>query len=420
MNEFLRENFVNKFTAARRRTLEIFDLADETVLHQSPGFGFRPILWHLAHIGAFEEYWILNRANNAGALNERFQVIFDPIKTPRESSTELPTKAEMLRFLEQVRANVWRVLDNFNFESENPLFKNGYVFDLVHQHELQHQETLAYLFHLLPLGKVQSSNFKVQSFEQKTKGEEQRTKLFPAIKIEIGARGNAFAYDNELPLFETHVPAFKLDRFLITNAEFAEFIAEKGYERAEFWSADGWQFCQKENLRAPVYWTKNNKADLTIRTMFSDHPLAEVGDLPVYGVSYHEAEAYARFCERRLPTEFEWERAAKVNENLLTDENKNFGFKFWQTTPVNRFDHESIADLSGNLWEYTASDFAPYPNFKTFPYEDYSEKWFDGDHKVLRGGSFATSPEILRTSFRNFFRKNFRIAFVGIRLAETV
>lgn len=428
MHKDLRRQFAEKFAAARNQTLALFDLADEAVLHQSPGFGFRPILWHLAHIGAFEEYWILNRANNAATLNERFQIIFDPIKTPRENSKQLPTKAEMLAYLETVRANVLRVLDDFNFNTDDALFKNGYVFDLVHQHELQHQETLAYLFHLLPLEKVQSPKSKVRS-PKKNFSKLKFAQNFSAAEVTVGAAFNEFAYDNELPAQTIFVPAFKLDKFLTTNDDFAEFIAEKGYERKEFWSADGWEFCQKENLHAPLFWTENAANDWRIRSMFAENSLAESADFPVYGVSFYEAEAYARFCGKRLPTEFEWERAALVDSETnkkqssgiqnAPPENCNFGFKFWRTTPVHQFaDNANIADLAGNLWEFTSSDFAPYPNFRAFPYEDYSQKWFDGEHKVLKGGSFATSPEILRTSFRNFFRKNFRIAFAGIRLAE--
>ena len=417
MSQDLRETIEKRFTAARAKTLEIFELADEAALRQSPGFGFRPIMWHLAHLGTFEEYWLLQKHGGRSAVNESFQRIFDPIKTPRENSTNLPTKSEMLGYLNQVRENVRSVLDDFDFAAEDRLLRDGYIFNLVHQHELQHQETLAYLFHLLPSSvKVQSPKSKVQS----PKSPNQAFVLHSsAIEIAggnftIGANSNDFGYDNEMPAHELFIPAFKLDRYLTINREFAEFIAERGYERPEFWSAEGWQFCERENLSYPLYWQKFEDS-WKIRTMFAEKSLTALAEFPVYGLSFYEAEAYANYRGKRLPTEFELEKAVSLDAPQL--ENCNFGWRFGETTPVNRFENEAFADLSGNLWEWTASNFAAYPDFKAFPYEDYSAIWFDNDHKVLKGGSFVTSQEILRPTFRNFFRRPFRIAFAGIRLA---
>ena len=419
MLQDLRETIEKRFAAARAQTLEIFELTDEAALRQSPGFGFRPILWHLAHLGTFEEYWLLQKIGGQNPLNESFQRIFDPIKTPRENSTDLPTKTEMLQYLTQIRENVRGVLDGFDFAAEDALLRDGYIFDLVHQHELQHQETLAYLFHLLPPSvKSQSPKSKVQSPKSDLKFIGNAAIEIPAGNFTIGANLSNFVYDNEMPAHERFIPAFELDRCLTTNGEFAEFIAEQGYSRKEFWSAEGWQFRAKENLECPLYWQKHDK-DWTIRTMFAEKSLRDLTEFPVYGLSFYEAEAYADYRGKRLPTEFEWEKAAAENTPQL--ENCNFGWRFGETTPVNYFEQqnltETFADLSGNLWEWTASDFAAYPDFRAFPYEDYSEIWFDGDHKVLKGGSFVTSPEILRKTFRNFFRRQFRIAFAGIRLA---
>lgn len=429
MYENIRERIAKQFEEARKRTLQIFDLAAESDLRQSPGFGFRPILWHLAHTGAFEEFWLLGKIAGENPINERFQIVFDPIKTPRENSKNLPSKAEMLDFLQKVRTGVLRVLETANFDSKNPLLRDAYIFDLVLQHELQHQETLAYLFHLLPPEKLQTSNFKVQSFVQKTANDEQRTILYESSEAQIGCAGrNGFCYDNEIPANRRFVPAFRLDKFLTTNREYSEFIRENGYERSEFWSAEGWRFREKENWQHPLYWRKNG-GDWQIRRFAQENSLSELKNHPVYGVSFYEAEAYANFRRKRLPTEFEWERAAThhnesktlfaFGDDKPTPENCNFGFNFWNTTPVNCFQQAGGAfDLSGNLWEWTSSGFEPYENFEPFPYSEYSQEWFDGDHKVLKGGSFATSEEILRASFRNFFRRPFRIAFAGIRLAE--
>jgi gamma-glutamyl hercynylcysteine S-oxide synthase len=436
MSDNLRERLVQQFAAARQKTLQIFDLCAESVLHLSPGFGFRPVIWHLAHIGAFEEYWLLNRLAGENPINERYQIIFDPIKTPRENSAELPSKKEMLGYLKKVRAGVLRELETADFaDKNNPLVFNGYIFDLVLQHELQHQETLAYLFHLIaPSLKKQSVVTAKLPQESKVQSPKSKVQIeVPAENHVIGADGREFVYDNEMPAHTIFIPAFRLDKCLTTNAEYAEFIAEGGYERPELWSAEGWKFRETEHWQSPLYWT-NAGGEWHVRTMFDEQPLEDVANHPVYAVSYYEAEAYARFRGRRLPTEIELERVQSPESRvespselrLTTHDSRlwtqcNYGLSYWQTTPIDYFpaDANGFHDLQGNLWEWTTSDFAAYPGFEPYPYEDYSQTWFDGDHKVLRGGSWATSAEMLRPTFRNFFRRHFRIAFAGIRLAES-
>ena len=258
----------------------------------------------------------------------------------------------------------------------------------------------------------------------------------PAGEFTLGGPlRRAFVYDNELPAHTVHVPAFKIDRLLVTNEEFAHFVAEGGYERREWWSADGWAWREQENWTCPLYWArdgaKHNGDGWRTRTMFAEGALAL--NHPVVGISWYEAEAYARFMGKRLPTEAEWEKAAAWHGDTKTKRmfawgddvpdvtRCNFDFRSWGTTPVGSFpDGASFygcLDMTGNVWEWTNDEFAGFPDFKAFPYPEYSEVWFDGDHRVLKGGSWATRASILRTSFRNFFRRHFRIAFAGLRCA---
>jgi iron(II)-dependent oxidoreductase len=419
-------------TEARAQTLELFDLARESELHQSPGFGFRPIIWHLAHIGAFEGYWLLQKIAGERALDERYERIFDPIKTPRENSKLLPSRSEMESYLDRVRERIWRVLDGAKFEDGDPLLRDAYIFQLVLQHEYQHQETLAYLFHLLDPQKKTRPQLSIK--HEQAIGNESPTGemiLIPAGAFRMGAVWNDFAYDNELPVREVYVPAFKIDKYQVTNAEYARFIEEGGYERREFWSDEGWSHRELEGWTAPLYWRRVGKG-WHERSMFEDAPLRP--QHPVTGISWYEAEAYARFVGKRLPTEAEWEKAASWD-----DEKKrklrfawgdavpadkivaNFGFQFWGTTPVGSFPEGAspygCLDMMGNVWEWTGDKFEGYAGFEPYPYPEYSEEWFDGDHRVLRGGSWATRTPILRTSFRNFFRRHFRIGFAGMRCA---
>jgi gamma-glutamyl hercynylcysteine S-oxide synthase len=248
--------------------------------------------------------------------------------------------------------------------------------------------------------------------------------------FEMGALASSFVYDNELPRHTVEIPAFKIDRLLTTNKEFAQFVDEGGYERREWWSDEGWLWREKEDWTCPLYWKRGGRT-WDARRMFDE---GEIDPLhPVMGVSYHEAEAYARFAGKRLPTEEEWERAASWDEERQvkrrfawgdcapTSKLCNFDFQYWGTTPVGSFPEGASAagclDMTGNVWEWTATPFAGYPGFKAFPYTEYSEVWFDGDHRVLRRGSWATRAPLLRTTFRNFFRRQFRIAFAGIRCA---
>jgi iron(II)-dependent oxidoreductase len=422
-------------TEARRDTLELFDLAQERDLHESPGFGFRPIIWHMAHIGVFEAYWLLQKLGGQPALDERYERIFDPIKTPRESSKNLPSRREMESYMERVRSQVWRVLDRTAFDAGDALLKDAYIFQLVLQHEYQHQETLCYLFQILdPKKKKSRPPEESARLALSTQGVPRADEMIPipAGEFEMGAVWDDFAYDNELPAHKRHVAAFNIARLPVTNAEYARFVEAGGYERREWWSEEGWAHREREGWAAPLYWTRDGEG-WRERKMFEESGLQL--DHPVTGVSWFEAEAYARFCGKRLPTEAEWEKAASWDEENGRKRRYAFGdtvssdklvsnsdFKFRGTTAVGSFPEGASAygclDMTGNVWEWTSDKFEGYAGFEPFPYPEYSQEWFDGDHRVLRGGSWATRAPILRTSFRNFFRRHFRIAFAGIRLAE--
>lgn len=411
----------------RARTFQLFDLAtSEDVLHKASLPGFRPVLWHLAHIGAFEGYWVLQRALGRPSINPRYDVLFDPIKTPREQADVLPSRADMQAYLEETRAGVVRALgETTDAHGDKELLRGGYVFDLVLEHERQHQETLAALINALP-HELKNAGPPAPLGSRRTPPAEI---AIPAMRFRAGGNGSSFEYDNELPKFDVDLAAFRIDRDLVTNGEYAAFVDGGGYNRREWWTDDGWSWKTLEGIAMPLGWSGPPWME---RRFFDEGPVRE--DAPVTGISWFEADAFARAQGKRLPTEFEWEAAASWDSDAkqrrtypwgdgeFTPALANAAAIKWATTPVGSYplgDAQSgLHDAAGNLWEWTSSNFVGYPGFAAHPYPEYSEIWFDGDHRVARGGSWFTAPALLRTSFRNFYRRNFRLGFLGIRCAR--
>jgi len=416
-------------TSLRAQTLQLFDLAtSDAVLAREPMPGFRPILWHLAHIGVFQNYWVLQRAAGQPSINPPYDVHFDPIKTPREEARRLPTRLEVEEYLSQTLQRVESFLsaaDLSDGAKSNGTITAKYALDLVLEHERQHQETIAFLFQALPLDLKKTGPAPVSGTRRLPAGEV----LVPSSSVLIGGKPRSFAYDNELPAHSVEVPSFLIDRDLTTNSEYAEFIEAGGYAQRRWWSDEGWQWKESAALTRPLYWSGPPWKE---RGFFAEVDLRP--DAAVSGISWYEADAYARFRQKRLPSEFEWEVAAAWNpaaktkrtypwgDEPFSPERANAEHLHWGSTPVGNFAGGDSAfglhDAGGNLWEWTSSEFRGYPGFVAYPYPEYSHTWFDGDHRVSRGGSWFSAADLLRTSFRNFYRRPFRAAFIGVRLAR--
>jgi gamma-glutamyl hercynylcysteine S-oxide synthase len=428
----------------------LFDMViAEKDLRRQPGEGFRPLLWHWGHVGAFESYWILQRLKGDASLSPHYDVIFDPIQTPKDDSLNLPPVAEIDDYLRRVRQEAIAYLTSLQPDDGNPLLRNGYLFNMVLEHEYQHQETLMYLLQLLDPEVKRRPEPGIEEgepydIEPQPKTQNPKPKIGEMLNIEsgafaMGASGTGFAYDNEQPSHLVELKDFRIDKFPVTNEQYAEFIAAGGYQTRSLWSEEGWAWKEENRIEHPLYWSlaedRNRGEESMIRWRVRE--LFEMGELqrnhPVSGVSWHEAESFARFAGKRLPTEAEWEKAASWNPRTRTrsrfswgdelpDRQKaNFANHQWGTTPVDAFPAGQSAygcfDMTGNVWEWTSTVFDGYAEFKAFPYREYSELWFDTDHRVLKGGSWATRLPLLRTSFRNFWRPRFRIAFAGFRCA---
>ena len=446
-NQFNADQIASLMDESRRHTRRLMSLViEEADLRRSPGSGFRPILWHLGHVGAFEGYWILQRVKGDPVISARYDEIFDPIKTPREDSTNLPPIAEIESYLDHVREEVLSFLWKVRPE-QDPLIRDGYVFDMVIEHEYQHQETVAYLLQMLdpklkrmaetsvPASGEQSGDPNKQHEVRGAAGVGSRLPRMLSVEggaVEMGADGSTFAYDNEKPAHTVELADFRIDAYPVTAGEYAEFIEAGGYRTRSLWSDEGWEWKETNHVKCPEYWSRSDARHETrwrVREMFEDTAMRT--DHPVTGVSWYEADAYARFVGKRLPTEAEWEKAASWDPQAgrkrrfswgdQLGDNGNLGFHNWGTTSAGKYSQVPSAygciDMSGNVWEWTASKFEGYPGFKAFPYPEYSEIWFDGNHRILKGGSWATRLSLLRCSFRNFWRPQFRIAFSGFRCA---
>jgi dimethylhistidine N-methyltransferase len=334
-----------------------------------------PLVWDLAHVGHFEDVWIAQRIGGLPPLLAEGEDLYDAFRHARNGRGELPLldPAAARDYLARVRDRTVRVVAEASLDGDDPLLAGGFVFGLVVQHERQHVETMLQTIALSGLPHAGGSPGQVTG-----DGET----LVEAGPFELGT-DDAWAYDNERPAHTGELPDFLIDTAPVTNADWRRFVDDGGYARRELWSEEGWAWREAEGIEAPLGWS-----DGAVRRFGRDEPLDPRE--PVQHVSFHEAEAFARWAGKRLPTEQEWEKAAKAGV---------------------------LGDV-GRVWEWTSSALAGYPGFAAFPYAEYSEVFFGDEYRVLRGGSWATHPSVARLSFRNWDYPIRRQIFAGLRLAR--
>ncbi|MFF2305324.1 ergothioneine biosynthesis protein EgtB [Streptomyces sp. NPDC058128] len=427
--EALRRRALDALTAARARTALLTSCVEDGELTAQHSPLMSPLVWDLAHIGNQEEVWLWRAVGGREALRPEIDSLYDAFEHPRSARPSLPLLApgEARTYAADVRLRVLDVLERAEFD-ERPLLRAAFAFGLVAQHEQQHDETML-ITHQLRKGPAALTAPPPPPLRS---GPLPAEVLVPGGPFTMGTSEEPWALDNERPAHVRIVPAFHIDTVPVTNGAYLAFMADGGYTDRRWWRPEGWAQIREHDIAAPLFWHRDG-AQWRRRRFGVTEPVPE--EEPVLHVSWYEADAYARWAGRRLPTEAEWEKAARYDPDSGRSrrypwgdadpgpEHANLGQRHLRPAAAGSYPEGAsplgVRQLIGDVWEWTASDFLPYPGFTVFPYKEYSEVFFGPDHKVLRGGSFAVDPVACRGTFRNWDLPVRRQIFSGFRTARS-
>ncbi|MFD7013406.1 ergothioneine biosynthesis protein EgtB [Streptomyces sp. NPDC059928] len=426
--ELLRERALTALTAARARTGALTTSVDDRELTAQHSPLMSPLVWDLAHIGNQEEQWLLRAVAGQEAIRPEIDSLYDAFEHPRATRPSLPllAPAEARRYAADVRGRALDVLERTPLRG-GPLTDGGFAFGMIAQHEQQHDETML-ITHQLRGGPAALTAPEPPTGT--TEGLPAEV-LVPGGPFSMGTSAEPWALDNERPAHHRVVSAFHLDTTPVTCGAYLRFIEDGGYGDARWWEPAGWDMVREHGLSAPLFWRREGGQWLRRRFGVTE-PVPN--DEPVLHVSWYEADAYARWAGRRLPTEAEWEKAARHDpvsgrsrrypwgDADPTEAHANLGQRHLRPAPAGAYPQGQsplgIRQLIGDVWEWTSSDFLPYPGFVAFPYREYSEVFFGPGHKVLRGGAFSVDEVACRGTFRNWDLPVRRQIFAGFRTAR--
>jgi gamma-glutamyl hercynylcysteine S-oxide synthase len=425
--ETLRATIAAQLEDTRARTTLLTDAVDGADLVRQHSPLMSPLVWDLAHVGNQEELWLVRDVGGREPVRCDIDHLYDAFKNSRKDRPALPLLSpdEARAYNRTVRDKVLDILDRTDLEGRR-LLTDGFAFGMIVQHEQQHDETML-ATHQLRAGPAVLSAPAPPPSRVAVAGEV----LVPGGSFSMGTSVEPWALDNERPAHSVDVPAFFLDAAPVTNARYAEFIADGGYEQPRYWTEEGWRHRVEAELTAPMHWQRDGSGWTRVRF---GHVEPVPPDEPVVHVCFHEARAYARWAGKRLPTEAEWEKAARWDPSSgrsrrypWGDEDPgpgqaNLGQRHLSPAPVGAYPDGAsplgVHQLIGDVWEWVDTDFHGYPGFAAFPYREYSEVFFGPRYKVLRGGSFGTDPAACRGTFRNWDYPVRRQIFSGFRCAR--
>lgn len=418
---------IRQLTDARCLTLELVaDLTDEQLLGPQLDIT-NPLIWEIGHVAWFQEKWTLRHLWKEEPVREEVDRLYDSIAIPHDARWDLPLLSRQ-HTLDYIREVLDRIVERL--EQREPAPDEVFFYLLALFHEDMHDEAFTYT--------RQTLGYPAPKFGVPRPGALATEPLAGDVEIPGGTfllgavPGLSFVFDNEKWAHPVDLKPFRIARAPVTNAEFAAFVEEGGYERQEWWSEEGWRWKVESRAGHPVYWRRDS-GDRWMRQHFAQSlPLEE--DHPVIHVNWYEAAAFCNWAGRRLPTEAEWEMAASTEPGYRAGESSKRLFPWGDEPPEQARINMDWTDLGctavgalpegdsawgcrqmiGNVWEWTSTDFLPYPGFVRDPYEEYSEPWF-GSRKVLRGGCWSTRSRLVRNTWRNFFAPERRDVFAGFR-----
>jgi ergothioneine biosynthesis protein EgtB len=436
------------YQQVRARTMQIVaPLETEDYVIQTAEF-MSPPRWHIGHTSWFFETLLQAHQPGYRVYSEEYLFYFNSyyegfgerIARPKRGTKSRPTVRDTVAYRKHIDEQMLAFLKSIENKPERET-----VLSLVRlglEHEMQHQELLVYdIKHLLcdqydaPITHAPAPAAKVEGMADIEGG------LFlmgyggqvqsPKSKVQSFANYD-FAFDNEKPAHQVFLQDYALDRAPVSNGDFLEFIRDGGYQNFRWWFSEGWEVVNRDEWRAPLYWELHNDQWM-IRDFAGLHPVESKANEPVCHVSFYEASAFAKWASKRLPTEGEWEKAATFDPKTgqqrafpwgddPPDESRTNLFEngIWAPAPIGSFPAGQNAygcqQMIGDLWEWTTSDYVPYPGFKS-EFDEYNDKWFV-NQKVLRGGSFATPQAHIRSTYRNFFHAHERWMTSGFRCAK--
>ena len=409
-------------------------LSDDDV-HKQFNSIMSPVVWDVGHVGNFEEYWLLREIDGRPAHDAGFDEMYNPFDNPRWVRGDLPLldRREAYDYIDSVRSEAFELLGSAELDPESPLLRDGYVYSMVQQHEAQHQETVLQALDIRDDLEAYAIAVERTTPDRRRVDDTERI-VIPAGRFSMGTSDRRAAYDNERPSHVVDLPAYAIEKYPVTARRYDAFMAAGGYGREELWSEKGRAWLSAAGLTSPQGWIPDLAGGWLIRRFGHIRPLDPME--PVHHLSFYEAQAFANWTGGRLPSEAEWEKAAAWDEKAQrsrtypwgesppTADLANLDQVHWGPVPVGSYPRGASAygveQMLGDTYEWTTSWFDGYPGYATFPYPEYSEVFFGTDYRVLRGASWATSPDVARNTFRNWDLAKRRQIMSGIRLAWEV
>jgi len=434
----------------RARTLELVaDLTDEQMI--GPRLPIvNPLRWEIGHVAWFQEYWVLRQFRKESPTKREGDSLYDSARIAHDTRWDLllPSKAETLAYAQRILGRVLEQHGTSGLEAGPRAdgYDEAYFIRLALFHEYMHAEAFTYTRQTLNYappkisiaqGRGGGPQADVPEGEDGSRHSEPLLgdAEIPGGTFLLGSTPDmTFVFDNEQWAHSVTLEPFRMARTAVSNAELAAFVDEAGYQRPDFWTKEGWQWRESVSAEHPVYWQRQASGRWLRRHFDEWVPLEP--RRPVLHVNWYEADAYCRWARRRLPTEAEWEMAASAEPNsggrgiaakkrlfpwgdeAPTADRANLDWRAMGGVDVDALPAGDSAfgcrQMIGNVWEWTATDFGPYPGFSPGPYKEYSAPWF-GDHKVLRGGCWATRSGLIRNNYRNFYQPHRRDVWCGFR-----